>query len=346
MIVRREPRACQRARECGNVHNIIRNIVQSSIQNVGRCSHRGAAQFTGILLIASPLIVHAHVTDRADCSFATPSTNYAKSTAVPRGGPTIRWSPTTPSAGTLFRIAVSASARISPTISSATVSGEAIHFRTVGDTTFALAVVPIDSVNGVTLALQCDSGTQFSIRIPTRSGNYRLERLRVAPHFSEAPDSALADRMKREADAAAAVSRGAHDTPRMWTSRFVAPRPSRVTSGFGGGRTFNGTVTSRHMGTDFAGAVGAPVRSSNRGIVRLVGAFYLGGNVIYIDHGDGLVTAYLHRSRQLVQVGDTVARGALIGNVGATGRVTGPHLHLITRYGTITVDPASLFTPG
>ena len=100
------------------------------------------------------------------------------------------------------------------------------------------------------------------------------------------------------------------------------------------------------MGTDFAGAVGAPVRSSNRGIVRLVGAFYLGGNVIYIDHGDGLVTAYLHRSRQLVQVGDTVARGALIGNVGATGRVTGPHLHLITRYGTITVDPASLFTPG
>ena len=97
------------------------------------------------------------------------------------------------------------------------------------------------------------------------------------------------------------------------------------------------------MGTDFAGAIGAPVRATNRGIVRVVGTFYLGGNVIYLDHGAGIVTAYLHLSRQLVQVGDTIARGAVIGEVGATGRVTGPHLHLIARYGSITVDPASLF---
>ncbi len=98
------------------------------------------------------------------------------------------------------------------------------------------------------------------------------------------------------------------------------------------------------MGTDFAGAIGAPVRAANRGIVRVVGTFYLGGNVIYLDHGDGIVTAYLHLSKQLVQVGDTIARGAVIGEVGATGRVTGPHLHLIARYGSITVDPVSLFT--
>ena len=122
----------------------------------------------------------------------------------------------------------------------------------------------------------------------------------------------------------------------------MVPRPSRITSGFGSGRTFNGAVTSRHMGTDYAGAVGAPVRAVNRGVVRLVDAFYLGGNVVYIDHGEGLVTAYLHLSRQRVAEGDTVTRGQIIGNVGATGRVTGPHLHLITRFGMVTVDPLSV----
>ena len=65
-------------------------------------------------------------------------------------------------------------------------------------------------------------------------------------------------------------------------------------------REFNGTVTSRHMGTDFKGATGDPVRAANRGVVRIVGHFYLGGNVIYIDHGAGLTSAYLHLSRQLV----------------------------------------------
>ncbi len=98
------------------------------------------------------------------------------------------------------------------------------------------------------------------------------------------------------------------------------------------------------MGTDFAGAVGTPVAASNRGVVRIVDAFYLGGNVIYIDHGAGIVTAYLHLSKQLVAVGDTVQRGQTIGQVGASGRVTGPHLHFIARYGQITVDPASLFS--
>jgi len=97
------------------------------------------------------------------------------------------------------------------------------------------------------------------------------------------------------------------------------------------------------MGTDFAGAPGAPVRAANRGVVRIVDAFYYGGNVVYVDHGGGLTSAYLHLSRQLVAEGDTVTRGQVIGRVGATGRVTGPHLHLIVRYGRVTVDPMSLF---
>ena len=223
-----------------------------------------------------------------------------------------------------------------------TVAGEPLHFRTEGDSAVAIAAVPIDSTSGVLLTVSCGDAAPTSVRIPTTTGSFRLERLRVAPRFGAPPDSATAERMRREAEQAAAVSRNAHDTPRLWSPPFRAPRPSRITSPFGGGRTFNGAVTSRHMGTDYAGAVGAPVRAANRGVVRLVDAFTLGGNVIYVDHGEGLVTAYLHLSKQLVAVGDTVARGDTIGRVGATGRVTGPHLHFIARYGTITVDPAGL----
>ena len=71
--------------------------------------------------------------------------------------------------------------------------------------------------------------------------------------------------------------------------------------------------------------------------------FFLGGKVVYVDHGEGLVTAYLHLSKHRVAVGDTVERGMVLGQVGATGRVTGPHLHFIARYGAVTVDPHSVF---
>jgi murein DD-endopeptidase MepM/ murein hydrolase activator NlpD len=93
---------------------------------------------------------------------------------------------------------------------------------------------------------------------------------------------------------------------------------------------------------DFAGAVGAPIKAANRGVVALVDTFFLAGRVIYIDHGAGLVTGYFHLSEALVSKGDTVARGQTIGRVGSTGRVTGPHLHWTARYGTRTVDPLDL----
>ena len=84
------------------------------------------------------------------------------------------------------------------------------------------------------------------------------------------------------------------------------------------------------------------VGAANRGVVALVDTFYLGGRIVYVDHGEGLVTAYMHLSKALVAVGDTVARGQRIGLVGATGRVTGPHLHWAARYGTLTANPLDL----
>ncbi len=265
----------------------------------------------------------------------------AQSACGTRAHVTVR--PARPRDGTLFAIDV----RDAPTDAalSGTVTGEALHFsRDRTGVAHAFAPAPIGSAK-VTLFVVCGRGARSdTVRtvLALASGSYAVERLRVAPNFSATPDSALAARQKREAELTRALTTPSHATPRLWTAPFAAPRPSRITSTFGNGRKFNGAITSRHMGTDYAGAVGAPIHAANRGVVRLVENFYYSGNVVYVDHGAGLLTAYLHMSATRVAVGDTVERGAVLGLVGATGRVTGPHLHFIARYGGVSVDPLSL----
>ena len=211
--------------------------------------------------------------------------------------------------------------------------------------TTALAGAAIDDTS-LTVTVHCAAGADIDSvvhHVRVSPASYPLEKLRVAPEFASEPDSLLVKRIAREADLARQVALGSYDTPQLWRGPFVPPRTSRITSGFGRGRQYNGSITSRHMGTDFAGTPGAPVRAINRGVVRLVHRFYYGGNVIYVDHGAGVTSAYLHLSAQGVQVGDTVEAGQKVGKVGATGRVTGPHLHLITRYGPLSLDPMTLF---
>jgi len=255
----------------------------------------------------------------------------------------LSWSPERPVPGTVFIVRLAGGSPESRP--QGRIGSEPLHFAPDGDGTWrALAPASIDARESLGVVLACAGAPLDSVTraIPVTSARYPLERLTVAPRFSQTPDSALAARQRREAERAAAVSARAHETPSLWTEPFRAPRDSRITSGFGRGREFNGTVTSRHMGTDYAGAVGAPIRAANRGVVRLVDRFFLGGNVVYIDHGEGLVTAYLHLSKHRVAEGDTVARGQVVGEVGATGRVTGPHLHWIVRYGAVSLDPLSL----
>lgn len=259
---------------------------------------------------------------------------------------TVEWSPERPVQGTIFTVHVrpigSSIERVSGTL-----AGEPLHFEAGdGGAHTALAAVPVDANGEESLRLQVRTvegrtGT-ITEAVPVAEGAYRMERLTVAPEYGGGYDAETQARIRRESARAREVSRRSHETPRMWEPPFMRPRSSHVTSGFGNGREFNGQVQSRHTGTDFAGGVGEPVRAAARGIVRIVDSFFLGGNVIYIDHGAGLVTAYLHLSEQLVSEGETVEAGQVIGRVGATGRVTGPHLHWIVRYGNISVDGLSL----
>lgn len=259
----------------------------------------------------------------------------------------VSWTPDYPVQGRLFQVIVQADRPDRLSAIRGSFADEPLHFQPAGSGVFtALAAAPIDAEGELRMpiAAEWEDGSQDSLTmaVPVRAGAYRMEELTVAPRFGSPPDSATQARMRRESRRARAVSQASHNTPRMWSGPVSHPRAARITSGFGDGRQFNGQVTSRHMGTDFAGDVGAPVRAAARGVVALVDRFYLGGNVIYIDHGAGLVTAYLHLSEQLVAEGDTVEAGQVIGRVGATGRVTGPHLHWIVRYGGVTVDPLSL----
>jgi murein DD-endopeptidase MepM/ murein hydrolase activator NlpD len=225
------------------------------------------------------------------------------------------------------------------------VAGEPLHFERTGDSAFrALVAVPVAAGDSLPVTiLLSDSGHTDTIltSLPVRRAEYPSEVLSVAPGYVR-PDSVAAARIQSEVARSRQVSRESQDRPRIWREPFRLPRPSRMTSRFGSARVFNGEVQNRHLGTDFAGGVGAPVRAAGRGVVALVADFYLAGHAVYIDHGGGLVTGYFHLSRSNVKQGDTVFAGQRIGAVGKSGRVTGPHLHWVARYGTISVDPMSL----
>src|SRR5687767_8474227 len=175
---------------------------------------------------------------------------------------------------------------------SGALAGQPLHFEPDGDSSLvAYAGIPVAAEAGTPLILSLSDSSgavvNDTIRIAVGPGNFNMEKLTVAPRFGQKPDSALAARIARENEMALAVSLASHDTPRLWEPPFYRPRPGRITSGFGNGREFNGVVQSRHMGTDFAGAIGAPVRAANRGVVAMVVDFHLAGNAIYIDHGAG-----------------------------------------------------------
>ena len=255
----------------------------------------------------------------------------------------LRPEPNPPTEGTLAWLHLSTSSATA--VPGGEAGGEPLHFQRSAAGRFrALLAIPVEIVDSLPVSIfLSDSGRTDTIVtvVPVRQAGYASEVLSVAPRYAR-PDSAAAARIQSEIARSREISRQSQERPRIWRGGFRLPRPSRVTSPFGSARVFNGEVQSRHLGTDFAGAVGAPVRAAGRGVVALVADFYLAGHAVYVDHGAGLVTGYFHLSRSYVKEGDTVVAGQRIGAVGKSGRVTGPHLHWIARYGAISIDPMSL----
>ena len=129
---------------------------------------------------------------------------------------------------------------------------------------------------------------------------------------------------------------------RLWAGRFVAPVSAPVSDVFGTARVFNEKVQSRHQGLDFAVGPGTPVHAINGGVVLLARPMFFEGNCVVIDHGQGLLSLYLHLSEFKVREGEEVRSGDLIALSGGTGRASGPHLHLAIRWQGVYVNPAIL----
>ena len=129
---------------------------------------------------------------------------------------------------------------------------------------------------------------------------------------------------------------------REWKGPFAPPVEAAISDVFGVERVFNGSVQSTHQGLDFRVPSGTSVAAANRGRVIVAQPLFFEGNCVMIDHGQGLLTIYMHLSKFLVKEGDDVDKGQAIGLSGGTGRATGPHLHLAVRWQGVYLDPQVL----
>lgn len=181
-------------------------------------------------------------------------------------------------------------------------------------------------------------GTQVRL-LRVMAKKFDVRRLQVAESFVNPPPSALeqiARDSKKTTDVFAAV------TPRLWSGSFVLPVDGIPTSNFGTVSYFNGQRRSPHTGVDFLSGTGTPIRAANHGRVALAEPLYFTGNTVIVDYGDGLFSLFAHLSEFRVKEGDLVGPETIVGLVGATGRVTGPHLHWMVRLHGARVDPTSL----
>jgi len=183
---------------------------------------------------------------------------------------------------------------------------------------------------------------ELEIPIEIRSFDYPSEVLTVESSKVTPPPEAL-ERIAQEKAEAEKIYNTI--TPiRYWNKPFVYPIESNMTSLYGSARTYNGVLKSYHGGVDFRARTPLPILSTNDGVVVLVKDRYYAGGTVIIDHGEGIYSCYFHMSRFDVKVGDSVKRAQTIGLTGATGRITGPHLHFGLMVLGLQSDPLDLIT--
>jgi murein DD-endopeptidase MepM/ murein hydrolase activator NlpD len=183
----------------------------------------------------------------------------------------------------------------------------------------------------------------FDQKVRVRKGNYKVVvALSVPKQFTE-PDPKQVEQIKHDKSTKEQVFQHGTDA-QLWEGPFQPPVDAAISDVFGTRREFNGTVQSVHQGLDFRVPEGTPVHALNTGTVLLAQPLYFEGNCVFIDHGQGLLTIYLHLSKLTVQAGDHVVGGQQIGLSGATGRATGAHLHLAVRWRGEYLDPQTLLT--
>jgi murein DD-endopeptidase MepM/ murein hydrolase activator NlpD len=208
----------------------------------------------------------------------------------------------------------------------------------------ALVGIALAERAGAKLALQVQrDGRKESLPIKVGSKSYAAQHLKVPPGQVDLGREDLA-RYERERTHLSRVLATFTDAPPA-SLAMQQPTPGRRSSSFGLRRYFNGKARNPHNGMDIAATAGTPVVAATAGRVLDAGDYFFPGRTVILDHGQGLLTLYAHLSEIEAAVEQPVAAGTPIGKVGATGRVTGPHLHFSVYLNTAAVDPALFLEP-
>jgi murein DD-endopeptidase MepM/ murein hydrolase activator NlpD len=209
-----------------------------------------------------------------------------------------------------------------------------------GDRWVAIVGIPLAAEVGERkLIVRTETG-RFDVPFHVSDKRYRTQHLTIKDQRQVEPNPEDLARIKAETERSdKALSLYTTDGSPAALS-LSAPVDGVRSDSYGSRRYFNGQPRSPHSGMDIAAAKGTPIRAPAAGKVVEAGDFFFNGNTLYIDHGNGLVTMYCHLDKLQVKVGDQLERGQVIGTVGATGRVTGPHLHWGVALNRAMVDPA------
>jgi murein DD-endopeptidase MepM/ murein hydrolase activator NlpD len=214
-------------------------------------------------------------------------------------------------------------------------------YRLADGTWNALVGIDLDQPAGAyQLAVTTNTGATADKAFTVAPRTFPTRTLKVNPDFVNPPPALLA-RIEEETRFTQALL-ATVSPQRLWTTAFKVPVPHQANSRFGTRSVFNGEARNPHAGTDFLSPAGTPIHAPNAGRVVAARDLFFSGRTVILDHGLGVFSQLAHLSRIDVIEGDLVQVGQIVGRVGATGRVTGAHLHWGLRVGAARVDPLSL----
>lgn len=220
----------------------------------------------------------------------------------------------------------------------ATVKIDGQALRLSGNGVFAFGFA-FDQTKPSLVEVTWSDGTVESQSYTPTLRQYDIQHVDGLPQNTVTPPPDVLERIKREAGEIYVARQ--RDMPGSdFLSGFDWPAPGRESGVFGSQRIDNGVPMTPHFGVDMAAPTGTPIHAPADGTVSLSADHYLNGGFTLIDHGQGVSTSYLHQSKRLVKDGDVVKRGQVIGEIGQTGRATGPHLHWAMNWFEVKLDPS------
>lgn len=196
-----------------------------------------------------------------------------------------------------------------------------------------------DEQGPLQVSVQPPNAPAKTINIAVTKRDWPIENINGVPPATVNPPKAIAERIASE-QARVSAARTRDDDRTGFAQAFIWPLQGRISGRFGNQRVYNGTPKSPHSGMDIAVPTGTPVKAPADGVITFADpGLYLTGGTVVLDHGHGISSNFLHLSRIDVKVGDSVSQGEVIAAVGATGRVTGPHLHWGMSWFETRIDP-------